>query len=167
MTQTNQTLSDEQLKQTLNRLDRYAKFNDSQFRIPFTKFRIGVDSIIGLVPVVGDTTGLMLSLYLVFEAFKLKVSSRLKVRMLGNVLLDFLIGLVPVFGDIADIAFKANNRNMTLLKGYVEQEQQSRHAIPKPSSSKRPALIFLLISLVLIALSIYLLVALGACPRID
>jgi len=56
------TLSDEQLEQTLKRLDRYARLNDSQFRIPFTKVRFGLDSIIGLVPVVGETIGLVLSL---------------------------------------------------------------------------------------------------------
>lgn len=157
MAQNNKILSDEQLQQTLQRLDRYARLNDSQFRIPFTPFRIGVDAIIGLVPVLGETIGLILSLYLVFEAFKLNVSSKLKLRMIANVLLDWLIGLVPVFGDIADIAFKANIRNMKLLRDYVEQEQQSRNALPAPSTSKKTVLIFLLLSLVLIALSVYLL----------
>jgi hypothetical protein len=155
------TLSDEQLEQTLKRLDRFARLTDSQFRIPFTKFRFGLDSIIGLVPVVGETIGLVLSLYLVFEAFKLKMPPRLKLRMLRNVALDFLVGLVPVFGDIADIAFKANIRNMKLIKEYVEREQQSRHALPN-ASSKRPAFIILLLGLVLIAFSVYLLLVLSA-----
>lgn len=161
MTQTIKSLSDEQLQQTLTRLDRYAKLNDSQFRIPFTKFRIGLSAMIGLVPIIGDTIGSLLALYLVFEAFKLKLSFKLKLRMLGNVLLDWLIGLVPIFGDIADIAYKANIRNMKLLRAYLEREQQSRLALPEPSSSKRPAFIILLVSLMLIAVSIYLIVALS------
>ena len=155
-------LSDEELQQTLERLDRYAKLNDSQFRIPFTKFRIGIDSIIGLIPVAGEAIGLVLALYLVLEAFKLKLPMKLIVRMLGNVLIDFLIGLVPLVGDLADMVFKANLRNMKLLRGYIEREQQSRRALPEPDSAKRPAWLFLLIALVLVALSIYLLLALKA-----
>ena len=156
------TLSDEQLQQTLERLDRYAKLNDSQFRIPFTKFRIGIDSIIGLIPVAGEAIGLILALYLVLEAFKLKLPMKLILRMLGNVLMDFLIGLVPFVGDLADMAFKANLRNMKLLRGYIEREQQSRRALPEPDSSKRPTWLFLLIVLAIVSLSIYLLVALKA-----
>lgn len=160
MTQTNNPLSDEQLGQILQRLERYARFNDSQFRIPFTRIRIGVDGIIGVIPVFGETVGLILSLYLLLEAIKLKVPTALKMRMMSNVMLDWLIGLVPILGDLADIAFKANIRNYNLLKTYVEQEQQRRRAITE-SSSRRPVFLYILVSLLFIALSIYLFIALN------
>lgn len=160
MTQKTNTLTDEQIKQILNRLERYAKLHDSQFRIPFTRIRIGLDAIIGLIPVVGETIGAILSLYLLLEAMKLKVPSALKVRMITNVIVDWLVGLVPVLGDIADIAFKANIRNYLLLKNYIEEEQRRRKAITE-SSSRRPAFLYLLVSLSMILISLYLVVELN------
>jgi hypothetical protein len=153
--QAEDTLSDEQLLKVLARLDRFARLNDSQFRIPFTRIRIGLDAIIGLVPFVGETIGLILSLYLLMEAGKLNVPLRLKLRMIANVIVDWLIGLVPVLGDLADIAFKANDRNMKLLKAYLQSEQARRVTLTQ-SSSKKPVLIYVLLSVLLLAGTVYL-----------
>lgn len=160
MTPPENTLTDEQLDRILFRLERYAKLNDTQFRIPFTRLRIGVDAIIGVIPVLGETIGLILSLYLLLEAIKLKVPTGLKMRMIANVMLDWLIGLVPIFGDLADIAFKANIRNFNLIKTYVEQEQQKRYPVTE-SSSRRPVFIYIVVSFIFIALSVYVPFALN------
>jgi len=79
-------------------------------------YRIGIDPILGLVPVVGDIIGAGLSLYLVREATKLGIPKWIMLRMIANVGVEALIGFVPVLGDIFDAAFKANMRNLRLLE---------------------------------------------------
>lgn len=125
----NEKVSDQQLMSTLNRLERYAELTDSCFRVPFTRIRFGVDALIGLIPVAGELIGVALSAYLLFEASKLGVSHSLKVKMLKNILIDFLIGLVPFVGDLADFAYKANIRNLELLKSEIDQEKKKRMMI--------------------------------------
>ncbi len=154
---TSETLTDAQLNAILNRLDRFARLNDSQFRIPFTKWRIGIDALIGFIPVIGETIGLLLSLYLLVEAFKLKMPARLKLRMLANILLDWLIGLIPVLGDFADIAFKANVRNMQLLHRYIAQEQQRRQPVQINRHSMFKVLSLLGLGILIIVFSYYVL----------
>ncbi len=111
---------DQQQQETLKRLQRFSKFTDSNIRIPFTRFRVGTDAIIGLIPGVGDLTGFLISFYVLFSAQKLGVNWQLKLRMLFNMLIDFVIGSIPFFGDIFDAYFKANSRNTKLLKRYIE-----------------------------------------------
>ncbi|MEX0606225.1 MAG: DUF4112 domain-containing protein [Marinobacter sp.] len=107
---------------SLRRLDRYAQMLDSKFRIPFTRIRFGLDPVIGLVPGVGDVAGLGLSLYLIGEAIKIGAGTRTIVKMLGNVLVEFVIGLVPLFGDAFDLMWKANDRNAALVRAHIEQK---------------------------------------------
>jgi len=154
----NKNISDEELLATINRLERYAELTDSRFRIPFTKVHFGIDSIIGLIPIAGETIGLVLSFYLILEAFKLGVPNALKFKMLRNVLLDWVIGLVPIAGDIADVAFKANIRNMKLLVEHIDQERQSgKTTLELAGTSNRSRLIFFLLTVLLLSLSIYLM----------
>jgi len=151
-------LSDEELLATLNRLERYADLTDSRFRIPFTKIRFGIDSIIGLIPVVGETIGLVLSLYLLREAFKLGVPTSLKLKMLCNVLVDWVIGLVPIAGDIADVAFKANIRNIKLLLEHIDLERQAQRAALEQTENKQISkLPFILITTMLLIAGTYLI----------
>ena len=89
---------------------------DSRFQIPGTSIRIGLDSILGLIPGIGDMSSALLSAYVIFEAYKLGASQKTLWKMSLNVALDFLIGIIPIFGDAADVFFKANLRNMKLLK---------------------------------------------------
>ncbi len=153
----NENISDKELLATLKRLAHFAEFTDSRFRIPFTKIHFGIDSIIGLIPIVGETIGLMLSLYLLFEAFKLGVSGSVKIKMLRNILVDWVIGLVPIAGDIADVAFKANIRNVKLLVEHIDQEHQSRKETFEPTEvNKKSRFMFMLLTALLIALSVYL-----------
>lgn len=125
----------ERIAATMTRIERLARVSDSRFRIPYTRIRFGIDSLIGLVPGVGDVVGVGLSLYLFFEAVGIGAPASIKRRMLGNILIDFLVGLVPVVGDIADVVWKANSRNHALLKQWLdhqlvpEDEEDSGHSI--------------------------------------
>ncbi|MET6758086.1 DUF4112 domain-containing protein [Pseudoalteromonas sp. NCIMB_1079] len=104
------------------RLERFSKLTDSSIGIPFTKFNIGLEAVIGLVPVIGDAAGLILSSYVLIEAQRLGVSKRIKTKMIINMLIDFVGGLVPFFGDIFDAFFKANTRNTRLLKNHIAKQ---------------------------------------------
>ncbi|MGB3597831.1 MAG: DUF4112 domain-containing protein, partial [Pseudomonas neustonica] len=85
-------------------------------------FKIGLEAVIGLLPVVGDFVGLVLSGYVLFEAQRAGASKDLRRRMLRNIVVDFVGGLVPVVGDAFDAIFKANTRNTRLLKNYLEEQ---------------------------------------------
>ncbi|MBH0031748.1 MULTISPECIES: DUF4112 domain-containing protein [unclassified Pseudoalteromonas] len=104
------------------RLERFSKLTDSSIGIPFTKFNIGLEAVIGLIPVIGDAAGLILSSYVLIEAQRLGVSKRIKTKMIINMLIDFVGGLVPFFGDIFDAFFKANTRNTRLLKNHIAKQ---------------------------------------------
>lgn len=106
----------------LKRLQRLAKILDSAVAIPGTKFRFGLDSVTGLVPVVGDGVTAVASGYLVHRARKLGVRKRTLTKMYRNVALDLLLGAVPLIGDLFDVGFKANLRNLRML-----EEDLKRH----------------------------------------
>lgn len=106
----------------LERLDKFSRFTDSSISLPFTRFTIGVEAIVGLVPVVGDVVGLAMSGYVLLEARRAGVSKDVKRRMWRNVGIDFVGGLLPVVGDAFDAVYKANTRNTRLLKNYLEKQ---------------------------------------------
>ncbi len=103
----------------LARLRWLARLMDAQFGLPGTRFRFGVDALIGLAPVAGDVLTGLLSLYVVWEARNLSAPPALLARMLGNVAIEVAGGAVPVLGDLFDAAFKANLRNVALLEGWM------------------------------------------------
>src|SRR6185295_404160 len=100
---------------TLRRLERLARLLDSEFRVPGTRFRFGVDGLIGLAPGVGDAIGLALSAYIVMEAWRLGVPPHFLVRMIANIVVESAVGAVPIAGDLFDFVWKANRRNVDLL----------------------------------------------------
>ena len=104
------------------RLERFSKLTDSSIGIPFTKFNIGLEAVIGLIPVIGDAAGLILSSYVLIEAQRLGVSKRIKTKMIINMLIDFVGGLVPFFFVFFDAFFKANTRNTRLLKKHLNKQ---------------------------------------------
>jgi len=105
------------------RLDKLATLLDVAFRIPFTRFRFGIDGLIGLAPGFGDLVTTGLSLWIVYEAHQLGVPKRVLVRMLGNVAVDGMIGVVPVAGDVFDVLWRANRRNVRILREHFEREK--------------------------------------------
>ena len=99
-----------------------AKLMDGAFVIPGTNIRMGLDGIIGLVPIAGDLVSGLISSYLIWEARKLGASRWVIGRMMANTLIDTTIGAVPVLGDAFDVAFRANTKNLALLKAHLEKQ---------------------------------------------
>jgi hypothetical protein len=89
---------------------------DDGFRVPGTGFKFGLDPLLGVLPVAGDTVATALSLYIVLEAVFAGVSLFTLVRMVLNLTVDYATGLVPVAGDLFDAYWKANRRNVNLAK---------------------------------------------------
>jgi len=110
------------MQQSLARLEALAKLMDGAFVIPGTTIRFGLDGIIGLVPVAGDMIAGLVSTYLIWEAKRLGAPRWLISRMLVNAFLDTTIGAVPVVGDAFDVLFRANMKNMTLLRRHLEKK---------------------------------------------
>lgn len=104
---------------TLRRLERFARLLDAALRIPGTRFRVGLDGLLGLVPGLGDGLTAALSLYPIVEAVRLGAPTPLILRMLANVGVDTLVGAVPLAGDVFDVVFKANLRNVELLRQHL------------------------------------------------
>jgi len=98
------------------RLTVLTRLMDGLFEVPGTKFRIGLDPLIGLVPVAGDIIPAVIGLYLVYEARQLGASRWLQAKMVGNLLLDMVGGAVPLVGDVFDLMFRAHHRNLKLLQ---------------------------------------------------
>ena len=101
-------------------VERLARLLDDVATIPGTRIRIGLDSLFGLLPAGVDVLGGALSAWIIVAAARLGAPPAVIARMGGNVLLDTLVGAVPVLGDLFDIAFRANRRNVSLLRGYME-----------------------------------------------
>ena len=97
-------------------VDKMAHLMDSAYRIPGTKFRVGLDPIIGLVPVLGDTVTLLIGLGMLREAKRLELGAAVMARMVWHLIVDWLVGLVPGFDIILDSAVKAHTKNARLLK---------------------------------------------------
>lgn len=116
-----------EIELSIVRLDALARVMDSAFQIPGTNIRMGVDALLGLLPVVGDAISATISSYLIWEAKQMGVSKFVLARMAGNVAIDTVIGAVPFAGDIFDIAYKANMKNIALLKKHVDS-RGLRHA---------------------------------------
>jgi hypothetical protein len=114
-------LEQAEIDAALARLTALARVMDSLFVIPGTGLRLGVDSILGLVPVVGDVLAQLVSAYLIMEARRLGVSKLVLWRMVGNSLIDTAVGAVPIVGDAFDVAFKANIKNLRLLQRHLEK----------------------------------------------
>jgi hypothetical protein len=101
------------------RLRNLSYWLDNAIAIPGTRFRFGLDPIIGLLPGGGDTAGLLLSSYIVLEAARLGASKSMLSQMAFNILLETIAGTVPVAGDLFDAAWKSNVRNMQLLEDHL------------------------------------------------
>jgi uncharacterized protein DUF4112 len=109
-------------EQRLARLDAIAKLLDIAFVLPGTRIRYGIDGIIGLIPVVGDIIATALSLWLVREARALGAPWHITARMLGNVAIQGVVGAVPVAGDAFDVLFRANIRNVRMLRRWMDRQ---------------------------------------------
>ena len=102
-------------------LDSVSDLLDSKFRIPFTNIRFGADFLIGLIPYAGDFLSFGISGTLVVAMARHGVSAGVLLKMLWNIALDALVGAIPILGDIFDLAYRANRRNLELLKRHYEK----------------------------------------------
>jgi hypothetical protein len=103
------------------RIEKLAWLLDGAVRVPGTKFRFGLDSIIGLMPGVGDVVGLLLGAMILYESVRAGAPRATIARMLGNTAADTLGGLIPGIGDLFDFAFKSNQRNARLLMEHLDR----------------------------------------------
>jgi hypothetical protein len=106
----------------LERLDRFSRVLDIAFAIPGTNVRFGVEAVLRLMPGIGDAAASALSCWLLYEACRLGVPRSLLGRMIANVLVEGAAGAVPVAGDLFDIGWRANRRNVRLLREHFERE---------------------------------------------
>jgi|GEM_PF-3289592 len=96
---------------------------DNAIRIPFTNKTIGLDAIIGTVPIAGDIITALPTLYLIGLAYYYQAPAHVHGKMWGNLVVDILFGLLPIIGDVADVFFKSNMRNYDLLLNHLEAER--------------------------------------------
>lgn len=112
---------DTEVRDLLARLDALAKMMDSAITIPGTNVTMGFDAVIGLVPIIGDAISSAIGGYIIWEARRLGASRFVIARMATNTTIDTLLGVVPVVGDVFDVAFRANRKNVALLRAHIEK----------------------------------------------
>ncbi|HEU4453612.1 MAG TPA: DUF4112 domain-containing protein [Longimicrobium sp.] len=113
---------------SLRRLDGLAYLLDNSIPIPGTGRRVGLDAVIGLVPGVGDAAGSLLSAYIVVEAARAGTPFPVLARMVMNVAIEGIVGAVPFLGDLFDAAWKANDRNVRLLRAAMASPDATRRS---------------------------------------
>lgn len=126
-------LNPDRADRALRRADRLGYLLDTKFRFPGTGIRFGLDPLVSLVPGVGDTAMLLVGLYPVFEAVRLRLGFGLVLRMLLNLGIDWLVGLVPLLGFIPDALFRANSRNAALLRTGIQSRADKPAVGGQPS----------------------------------
>lgn len=103
------------------RLDALERVLERAIVIPGLNRGIGLDAVIGFVPVAGDIIAGAMGLYLVVEAFNLGLPKRTLARMLLNVGMDTTLGAVPIVGDVFDLLFRSNTRNLRLVRRHLDR----------------------------------------------
>lgn len=125
-TATVERYSNSEIEAAVARVEAVAHFMDDLFVIPGTNMRVGLDAMIGIVPVVGDLISQAISSYIIWEARRLGVSRLTMSRMIANSAIDTVVGIVPFVGDAFDVAFRANRKNLALLKRHLEKHGHIR-----------------------------------------
>jgi C4-dicarboxylate transporter len=105
-------------RERLDRLDTLSRLLDVAFTVPGTNIRFGAEAVMRLVPGIGDAAASALSCLILYEAHRLGVPRRVMIRMAGNVAIEAAAGAVPFIGDLFDVAFRANRRNVQILREH-------------------------------------------------
>lgn len=111
--------------QTIEMLNTLSHLMDKAFTIPGTNMKMGLDSILGFVPLIGDTLGVAVSGYIYSFAKKAGVPWHKRMQMLGNIFIDWLIGIVPLIGDLFDIGWKANSKNVAIINAHHQKRKNA------------------------------------------
>lgn len=124
------------------RLDHLASKLDARFRIPGLGMRVGWDSILGLIPGVGDAATALPGAAMIYEAHRMGARKRTKARMAANSGVDLVLGSVPLIGDLFDVVFKSHLRNIRILKdelARIETQEEEKSAWPNDTDQKMEA----------------------------
>lgn len=112
------------MERSVQSIEKLAAKMDSRLNIPGTKIAVGLDTIIGLVPILGDTVTFGVSGYIIARSARLGVPKRKLAHMGINSTIDWLIGSIPLVGDIFDIGWQANNKNAEILRQHFEKHHR-------------------------------------------
>ena len=112
---------DERLAAAERRIAAVTRVLDDLFSVPGTGRRFGLDPVIGLIPIIGDVTTALVSLWLIAEAAKFRMPRIVLARMVVNTLIDLGIGSIPILGDAIDFTMKPSSRNLTLFRRYAAE----------------------------------------------
>lgn len=115
-----------QAPKDLLQAQKLANLTDSKIRIPVLGIRLGLDFLVGLIPVVGDIIMVAVSLRIVRLAKRMQVPRALRIAMLKNIAIDLLLGFIPIVGDLADLFYKSNQKNVRIMeKWWVSENYQA------------------------------------------
>ena len=120
--------SDEKLPPDLLALRKFAWYMDEAFTIPGTRARVGLSSLLGLVPWAGDLAGSILSMWIVAGALRHRVRPRYIAAMVFNIAVDLIFGSIPLAGDVFDFLYEENMKNMRLLERHRDRRRPPRSA---------------------------------------
>ncbi|MBE9210751.1 DUF4112 domain-containing protein [Nostoc sp. LEGE 06077] len=113
---------------SMRRLRQLSRVMDKAITIPGTDISVGLDPLLGLLPVGGDVLTLVFSSYIILEAARLGASKATLGRMILNIIIDSLVGSVPVAGDLFDFAWKSNEYNIKLLEEHLKVPRSTKKA---------------------------------------
>ena len=129
-------------------LGKLAWLLDASIKVPFTRWRIGLDGLVGLIPGVGDAVAGVASMWIVLAGVRRGAPFTVVLRMLLNVAVETIIGSIPIIGDLFDFVFRANLRNMDLIRQY-EKDPSRTHKKSRWGLILTLALLFLVLVLVI------------------
>ena len=115
----------ERNEEKLLRLKLLSERLDDLIKIPGTNQKIGIDAIVGVIPILGDFIGVIFSTYIMYSGIKMGVSPKIVMKMAANIAIEFIIGSFPIIGDIFDILWKANKRNVELIEEATIENQEN------------------------------------------
>lgn len=103
------------------RIEALERLLEGVFALPGTSRKVGLDALVGLVPVAGDIVAAALGMYLVWEARNLGMSKWQLARMTANVGIDTALGAIPIAGDLFDFVFRSNSRNLRIIRRHLDR----------------------------------------------
>lgn len=132
---------------TLKHLRQLSNLLDNAFSIPGTPLRVGIDAIVGLVPIGGDVIVGIFAIYILLRAVQIGIPKPTLIRMVVNILIDVAVGTVPILGDLFDATWKCHTKNVDLLEAHLQSPQTGQKADTR-------FLLFLVAGFILAALAI-------------
>lgn len=143
----------ERFRAAERRIGRVTHALDELVAVPGTPVRVGLDPIIGLIPVVGDAVAALVGLWVIGEAARFGIPRIVLGRMVFNLGIDLAIGAIPLLGDLYDVAFRSNSRNLELFR---------RHALEPDASTRGEQTFFVGLLLLVVGVLWLMLTVLGA-----